>query len=95
MAVQPLSHNCPIESKEPDANWGKMCTLRAAAGRFGILRFAVCVDVSVALFGRRTLMPCFVGMMLLTSILVCTRSIGFSKKWLVAAVSATQFDEVI
>ena len=63
VAVHPLSHSCPMDTSDPDAKDGKMCTFFALGGKFGMSSWAVCVDVIVALLGRRTLIPCLVGRM--------------------------------
>ena len=31
--VHPASHSCPIDSREPDANFGKMCVVLASCGK--------------------------------------------------------------
>ena len=56
-AVQPLSHNCPMERRLPDANDEKRCVSVAAGGKVGILMCALCVDSITALLGKRTRMP--------------------------------------
>ena len=43
VAVHPLSHNCPIDMREPEAREGKTWTSLAAGGKFGSLSFAWCV----------------------------------------------------
>ena len=64
VAVQPLSHNCPMDMREPDARVGNRWTSLAAEGKFGNLRFAVCVAWMLSLLGRRTLIPLDTGRML-------------------------------
>ena len=43
VAVQPLSHSCPIDMREPEAREGKTWTSLAAGGKCGSLSFALCV----------------------------------------------------
>ena len=43
VAVQPLSHNCPMDMREPDAREGNKWTSLAAEGKCGKSRFALCV----------------------------------------------------
>jgi hypothetical protein len=50
----PLSHICPTESNECCAKPGRICASLAACGKEGIFKVAVCVDVIVSPFGRRT-----------------------------------------
>ena len=69
-AVQPASHNCPMESRDPEASWRKMCVFLADSGRFGMSRRAVCVDFMVALLGRRTSIPRDVGLMFVRGMVV-------------------------
>ena len=35
VAVHPASHSCPMERRDPDARWGKMCVLLASFGSVG------------------------------------------------------------
>jgi hypothetical protein len=46
-----------------------MWACRAASGRWGMLRRAVCVEIMVLPFGRRAGMPCFVAVLLVHGLL--------------------------
>ena len=46
-AVQPASHNCPIDMRECVLSSGTMCANVAAAGNSGMSRCPSCVDVIV------------------------------------------------
>ena len=50
-----------MERSDPEARVGNTRACLAASGSSGILSSAVCVDVIVALLGRRTCMPFVVG----------------------------------
>ena len=70
--VQPASHSCPIDNREPEAKCGKMCVFFALAGSCEISSSAVCVDLIVVLFGRRTLIPSLVALMFVRGRSTCT-----------------------
>ena len=70
MARQPASQSWPIDKRDPDARCGKMCTWRAASGRFGMSRRPVWVDRIVARLGRSTEIPLDVGLMLVRGTVV-------------------------
>ena len=50
-----------MERSDPEARVENTWACLAASGNYGILSSAVCVDVIVALSGRRTCMPFVVG----------------------------------
>ena len=60
-AVHPASHSCPIDRREPDAKFGKMCVVFPCCGKPCMSSSAMCVDRMRAEFGRRTSIPLFVG----------------------------------
>ena len=43
IALQPASHNCPIEMREADVKFGKILASRADSGNSGIGRKTLCV----------------------------------------------------
>ena len=80
MAVQPLSHKVPMDR----SGWrsaGKMCALRAAAGKVGRFKVAVWVDSIVVPSGKLTVMPLGVACFSVTGVLE-------EIKWPVQPVSA-------
>ena len=62
-AVYPTSHSFPIYSSELEANYSMMCARVASSGKSEFFRLQVCEDFMLALFGRSTCMPFFVGFM--------------------------------
>ena len=91
-AVHPASHNCPIESNDPEANLGKICAVRAALGSIGRSNSAWCVDCITWLFGRHTVIPFLTVRILMSGIelwMYCWFWWFNSKKLPVAPVSAT------
>ena len=69
-AVHPTSHSWPIDSSEPEDNYLKMCALVVSSGKSVIFRLQVCEDFMVALFGRSTCMPFFVGFIFMTGMVL-------------------------
>ena len=85
IALQPLSHSCPIDTSDPEARLGKTCAIRASSGKIGKFRSAVCVDCITPWFGRRTEIPGWETCLLM-------QGADGSMKWPVAPVSATSID---
>ena len=63
-----MLHSWPIDSSELEADALKMCALVASSGKSGFFRSQVCEDFMVALFGRSTRIPFFVGFVFMTGI---------------------------
>ena len=80
-----------MESKDPEVSSLKMCALVASSGKLGMYRLQVCNDFIVPLFGRSTCILVSVGLTFATGIALymCWSTISSSKKFLVAAISAT------
>jgi len=57
VAMHCASQSCPTDIRDVVPRAGKMCAIRALAGKFGKSNSAVCVAFIIAWFGKRTLMP--------------------------------------
>jgi hypothetical protein len=67
-AVQPWSQNWPIEMRDPCWSLGKICALCAASGRLYIEK-GVWVEQMRWPFGKPTVIPCVVGILLMQGLL--------------------------
>ena len=83
-AQQPALHSCSIDKRDPDANDGKRCTVRALFGRYGMLSSPMCVDDTVSPLGRMADILLLVFLFLVMGMLLWR----YLKKWSVAPVSA-------
>ena len=72
-ALQPASHNFPMDRRDPDLREGKMCAWVACFGSPGMLRCATCVEIMLVPFGRSAKIGVVAGFMSCKATFVCTK----------------------